>query len=77
MASYTWLPCQRLTTVFAELGKLDESLYYARRVLELLPDDAESVAFEEAQANIKLLEETLNAAHRSNGDPDGPRDLHS
>lgn len=59
---YSWIPAQRLSMAHAELGQLENSLYWARRVLELLPDDAESWAFEEAQANITLLEETLNAS---------------
>ena len=46
--------------VHGELGNLDESLYWARKVLEHLPDDAESWAFEEARANINLLEEHTN-----------------
>jgi tetratricopeptide (TPR) repeat protein len=57
---YSWVPCQRLAMVLGELGRLDDSLYWARRVLDLLPDDAESSAFEEAAANIKLLEETIS-----------------
>lgn len=61
---YSWVPAQRLTAAYGELGRLDDSLYWARRVLELLPDDAESSAFEEATANIKLLEETIQNASR-------------
>jgi len=58
---YSWVPAQRLAMVYAELGRLDDSLYWARRVVELLPDDAEQSAFQEAQANITLLEERINA----------------
>lgn len=57
---YSWIPCQRLAMIYAELGDLSNSLYWARKVKELLPDDAEASAFEEAQANITLLEETIN-----------------
>lgn len=57
---YSWIPCQRLASVYGELGRLQDSLYWARKVIELLPDDAEASAFEEAQANIILLEETIN-----------------
>lgn len=57
---YSYVPAQRLAMVYGELGQLDDSLYWARRVLDLLPDDAESSAFEEATTNIKLLEETIS-----------------
>lgn len=56
---YSWIPAQRLSMTHANLGQLEDSLYWARKVLDLLPDDAESAAFEEATANIVLLEETL------------------
>jgi tetratricopeptide (TPR) repeat protein len=61
---YSWIPAQRLAMVYGELGRLDDSLYWARRVLELLPDDTEELAFEEARANITLLEETIQNAGR-------------
>lgn len=56
---YSWIPAERLAMVYGELGRLEDSLYWARRVLDLLPDDAEAKAFEEAEDNIKLLEEAL------------------
>ena len=59
---YSWIPAQRLAMVYGELGLLDKSLYWATRVLELLPDDAEPSAFEEAQANVTLLEEAIENA---------------
>jgi 2-polyprenyl-3-methyl-5-hydroxy-6-metoxy-1,4-benzoquinol methylase/tetratricopeptide (TPR) repeat protein len=58
---YSWVPAQRLAMVYAELGRLDDSLYWARRVVEQLPDDAERSAFQEAQENITLLEDRINA----------------
>ncbi len=61
---YSWIPAQRLAMVYGELGRLDDSLYWARRVLELLPDDTEELVFEEARANITLLEETIQNAGR-------------
>jgi len=61
---YSWIPAQRLAMVYGELGRLDDSLYWARRVVELLPDDVEASAFEEAKANITLLEETIQNAGR-------------
>jgi 2-polyprenyl-3-methyl-5-hydroxy-6-metoxy-1,4-benzoquinol methylase/glycosyltransferase involved in cell wall biosynthesis len=59
---YSWIPAQRLAMVYGELGLLDKSLYWATRVLELLPDNAEPSAFEEAQANVTLIEEAIENA---------------
>lgn len=59
LACYSYLPAQRLTQAHAMLGQFDDSLYWARRVLELLPDDAESWAFEEAQSIVTQLEEKV------------------
>lgn len=60
MAMYGFIPAQRLAMTCADLGMLSGSLHWAQRVLELLPDDAPSGAFEEAEKNIKLLKDTLN-----------------
>jgi len=65
LSCYSWLPAQRLAMCFGELGRLSESLYWARKVLELLPDDAEAWAFEEAQANISLLEESIDVSRQT------------
>jgi len=59
LSCYSWLPAQRLAMCFGELGRLKDSLYWARKVLELLPDTADPWCFEEAQTNITLLEETI------------------
>lgn len=61
---YSWIPAQRLAMVYGDLGRIEDSLYWARKVIETLPDDAEALAFEEAKANITLLEETLQNAQR-------------
>lgn len=60
MAMYGHIPAQRLAMTCAELGMVTGSLHWAQRVLALLPDDAPSGAFEEAEANIQLLKEALN-----------------
>ena len=59
LANYSYLPAQRLAMVYGELELFRESLYWARRVKELLPDDAPSEAVEETDNNIKLLEEAV------------------
>lgn len=68
---YSWVPAQRLAMTHGELGRLEDSLYWARRVLELLPDDAESAVFEEAKANISLLEESINHAGQGHSERAG------
>ncbi len=59
MASYSYIPAQRLAMACGDLGKLPEALHWASRVLNLLPDDAHPGAFEEAESNVKLLKDTL------------------
>lgn len=59
LASYSYLAAQRLALCYAELGRYKDALPWARRVRELLPDDAPSAAFEEVDANIKLLTEAI------------------
>jgi len=60
MASYSYIPAQRLAMVCGDLGKLPEALHWASRVVDLLPDDAHPQAFEEAEYNVKLLKDTLS-----------------
>lgn len=59
---YSYLPCQRLAEVCGHLGDIEQSLAWARKVAELLPEDAPQEAFDEAQANITLLQEAINDA---------------
>lgn len=66
LAAYSYLPAQRLAMVYGHLGRGDEALVWARRVLELLPDDAPRAAFEEAARNVRQLAEAL-AEHESAG----------
>jgi 2-polyprenyl-3-methyl-5-hydroxy-6-metoxy-1,4-benzoquinol methylase len=71
LSMYSWIPAQRLAMIHGELGRFEDSLYWARKVLELLPDNAESVVFEEAKTNISLLEETINNAGRGHSERAG------
>jgi hypothetical protein len=57
--------------VYGELGRFEDSLYWARKVLELLPDNAESAVFEEAKTNIALLEETISNAGQGHSERAG------
>lgn len=68
LSMYSWIPAQRLAMAYGELGSLDKSLYWATRVLELLPDNAESSAFDEAQANVVLLKEMIENAGQGHSD---------
>jgi tetratricopeptide (TPR) repeat protein len=56
-ATYTYLPAQRLAMTYAELGRNEDALFWARRVRELLPQNAPAEALDEVAANIKILEE--------------------
>ncbi len=58
---YTYLPAQRLAMCFAELGRVDTSLEWARRVVDMLPDDAPFEVLEESRAVVRQLEEAINA----------------
>jgi glycosyltransferase involved in cell wall biosynthesis len=62
LATYTYLPAQRLAMTYGELGRGDEALHWARRVRELLPTNAPAEAFDEVDSNIRILEEALAAA---------------
>lgn len=61
---YSWIPSQRLCMVYAELGLLEEALQWARRVIEFLPDDFPVEGFEEAQENLRLIEEKIEDGKR-------------
>jgi len=71
MSMYSWLAAQRLAMAHGELGQFQDSLYWARKVLELLPDNADASAFEEAKANILLLEESINNAEQGHSERAG------
>lgn len=67
VATYRHVGAQRLATAFSALGRYDEALVWARRILELLPDDPPQKAVEECERNIELLEEAI-AAGKSVGE---------
>lgn len=62
MSHYTYLPAQRLAATYGELGDVERSLHWARRVAELLPPEAPPALLVEANTNISILEEALHAA---------------
>lgn len=53
---YGYLPAQRLAMVYSHLGRGPESIEWARKVVEHLPDDAPDWASEEASQNLEQLE---------------------
>jgi glycosyltransferase involved in cell wall biosynthesis len=57
---YTYLPAQKLTSVYAEQGDWENALKWARQVPVLLPEWAPPQAFKEAQHYIDLLEVKAN-----------------
>jgi tetratricopeptide (TPR) repeat protein len=56
---YSYLPAQRMAMVCGELGRHEEALVYCEQILELLPFDAPSEAFEEARGNVTIVKEAL------------------
>lgn len=62
LACYSYLPAQRLSSTCALLGRLDESLRWAERVWETLPDDEHPAVFEECRRNMGILREAVAKA---------------
>jgi len=56
---YSYLPCQRMATVCADLDRVEEALVWSKKVLEQLPPDAPDALVEETKNNIKLIEEHI------------------
>lgn len=59
LAIYGHLTAQRLAVAYSYLGDGENSVYWARKVIELLPEDAPAAAREEAEANVRQLEKAL------------------
>lgn len=57
LSMYGYLTAQRLAMAYAEVGRYSDSLYWAEKVLELLPDDAPGAAIDEARENVAYLKE--------------------
>ncbi len=55
LSMYSYLTAQRLAMCYHEINKFPESLHWAKKVLELLPSDAPSELFKEAEDNIAIL----------------------
>lgn len=72
LSTYSYAPAQRMAQVCAELGQLAEALFWAKRVLSLLPDNA-PLALEEARANIRLIKEAISngPGHHAEGSLSG------
>lgn len=62
---YSYAPAQRIAMVCGELGRVEEALAWATRARELLPPDSPAEAFEEADTNITILQEAIDAAHKT------------
>lgn len=58
---YSYLPAQRLAMASALLGKREEALAWAARVIELAPEDAPEEFLEEARNNVKVIEESMGS----------------
>lgn len=60
LSYYSYIPAQRLAQTCGDLGLAEEALHWCKAVLELLPHDAPTEAFEEAKANVTLIESALS-----------------
>lgn len=56
LACYSYLPAQRMAMVLAAIGKIEDALSWARRVVELLPEDAPDEMKAEAADNVTAIE---------------------
>ena len=56
---YTYLPVQKLAAVYADMGKLEDALFQAKRVPLLMPEWAPPEAMEQATRNIEALEQRV------------------
>jgi glycosyltransferase involved in cell wall biosynthesis len=59
LSMYSNIPAQRLAMCYSYLGKGEKALKWAKKYLELIPEDCPDWVFEEARDNITFLEETL------------------
>lgn len=57
---YSYLPAMRLATAYTELGMTQEALSWARKVVELFPEDIPEELVNEAKSNVSALEEAIN-----------------
>jgi hypothetical protein len=64
---YTYLPAQKLTSIYAELGEWGNALDWAKRVPGLLPSWASPQAFEEARQHIETIELKANEQQELRG----------
>lgn len=60
LACYSYLAAQRLAMCFGHLGRGDDALAWARRVVDLLPDDAPIAAMDEAREVVRQLVAALS-----------------
>lgn len=58
-ADYGWLPAQRLAMTCGALGKFEEALVWAERVVSSLPENAPDVAREEAECNVESIQAAI------------------
>jgi len=61
LSYYGHIPAQRLAMVCGELGKLEESLFWAQKVIELFPEGTPPEAFREAERNMAIIKEAIDA----------------
>ena len=66
LPNYTYLPAQRLAMCYSVLGDGPNALHWARRVIELLPEDAPSELVEECERNSDYLRDIVEKTGEEN-----------
>ena len=68
-AHYTYMPAQRLCSIYAQVGRWEDALAWAQKVPSLLPEWAPPAALEEAQAHIELIESKITGTQEESCKP--------
>lgn len=63
-ANYTWVPAQKLVTIYAQAGMLEAALHWCEKVAELLPDWSPQEARDEVERHRQTIIEKLKEAGR-------------
>lgn len=65
LANYSYLPAQRMAMTYGELGLNQEAYVWAKLVRKYLPTDAPQELIDEADYNIRIIEDNLGIENKS------------
>lgn len=68
--AYSYLPAQRMAMSSAALGFVDDALMWAKRARELLPDNAPQECIDEAEENVRLIEQAIAGTEPPHAPPE-------